>query len=108
MTTTFNSKATTGVGATLTTLYQAPVNTKSVLVACLLTNRTPAALPLTVILRSVAGDAYLLRNGKVAGGQSADPAQGRKCVLLPGDKVMAQSAVAGAFDASVSVLEGVS
>jgi len=64
-----------------------------------------------VIIRPAANagvsDINLLRNGKVAGGQSVDPAQGRKCVLLPGDQVMAQSVIANAFDATVSVLEGV-
>jgi hypothetical protein len=108
MTTTFTSNTTAGIGTALTALYEAPVDTKAVLVGCLLTNKTPGALPLSVIIRSTAdGDVFLLRNGKVAGGQSLDPAQGRKCVLLAGDQVMAQSAIAGAFDATVSVLEGV-
>ncbi|MFZ6813765.1 hypothetical protein ACO0K3_04810 [Undibacterium sp. Rencai35W] len=112
MTTAFTRTPIANIGATLTPLYVAPANTKAVLVGCILTNKTPGALPLTVIIRPVAnaggGDINLLRNGKVAGGQSVDPAQGRKCILLPGDQIMAQSVLANAFDASVSVLEGVS
>jgi hypothetical protein len=111
MTTAFTRDPTANIGATLVPLYVAPANTKAVLVGCLLTNKTPGALPLTVIIRPAANagvsDINLLRNGKVAGGQSVDPAQGRKCVLLPGDQVMAQSVIANAFDATVSVLEGV-
>jgi hypothetical protein len=112
MTTAFTSAATANIGTVLAPLYVAPANTKAVLVGCLLTNKTPGALPLTVIIRPAASggasDINLLRNAKVAGGQSVDPAQGRKCILLPGDQIMAQSALANAFDASVSVLEGVS
>lgn len=112
MTTAFTRTLAANIGAALTPLYVAPANTKAVLVGCLLTNKTPGALPLTVIIRPAASgganDINLLRNGKIAGGQSVDPAQGRKCILLPGDQLMAQSALATAFDASVSVLEGVS
>lgn len=111
MTTAFTRTPTANIGATLTPLYVAPANTKAVLVGCHVTNKTAGALPLTVIIRPVAnggGDINLLRNEKVAGGQSVDPAQGRKCILLPGDQIMAQSALANAFDAMVSVLEGVS
>jgi hypothetical protein len=112
MTTAFTSAPTANIGATLVPLYTAPANTKAVLVGCLLTNKTPGALPMTVFIRPAASngasDINLLRNGKVAGGQSVDPAQGRKCILLPGDQIMAQSVLANAFDASVSVLEGVS
>ncbi len=111
MTTAFTSKPTANIGATLVPLYVAPPNTKAVLVVCLLTNKTPGALPLTVIIRPAANggsDINLLRNGKVVGGNSVDPSQGRKCVLLPGDQLMAQSVIANAFDAAVSVLEGVS
>lgn len=108
MATAFTNKSVTDIGTELVPLYEAPAGMKAVLVGCLLTNKTAGALPLTVIHRSAtAGDIHLLRKGKVSGGKSADPAQGKKCVLLPGDQVMAKSAVASAFDAFVSVLEGV-
>lgn len=109
MATAFTNKTVADIGPALVPLYKASAGTKAVLVGCLLTNKTPGALPLTVIHRSTAdGDIHLLRKRKVPGGQSVDPAQGKKCVLLPGDQLLAQSAIANAFDASVSVLEGVS
>ena len=103
---TFNKQATQNIGTLLMPIYQATV--KTVLVSCLLTNKLPGYMSVTLLWRNAAGvDTRLLPNATTRGGTAIDGATGKKLVLLPGDQLLATAPVDAAFDAVVSVLEGV-
>jgi len=103
---TFNKQVTENIGTILLPIYQATV--KTVLVSCLLTNKLPGYMSVALLWRSAAGiDTQLIPNATVRGGAALDGASGKKLVLLPGDQLLATAPVDGAFDAAVSVLEGV-
>src|SRR4051812_47831221 len=102
----FNNGKARNIGIDLTPIYQA--TTKTIVIGCLLTNKGSGYLPVRVVQRDTSGaDTAIAPRENVKGGKAVDAALGKKIVLLPGEALMASCPVAGAFDAVVSVLEGV-
>lgn len=102
----FNNAKVRNIGVDLTPIYQA--TTKSIVIGCLLTNKGSGYLPVHVVQRDTSAvDTALAPRTGVKGGAGFDAALGKKIVLLPGEALMASCPVAGAFDAFISVLEGI-
>jgi hypothetical protein len=80
---------------------------KSILIGCNLANITGSILPCDVVLRQSTGDTYVIKNKRVANGESAEVMRGNKLVLHNGDMLLVKTDVANGFDVILSMLEGV-
>lgn len=103
---TFNNAPARNIGSDLTTIYQATV--KTIVICCLMTNKTAGYLPIKVVQRSAAGVDSALPGATVRGHAGVDVVLEKKIVLLPGESLLASCPIAGAFDSFISVLEGIS
>lgn len=96
----FDSKLVVSVGSTPTLVYEPA--TEGVAMSLLLTNGHFGTLPLSVWIERGAERIDLAVGRRVPKGQPIEVLAGSKVALKAGDRVMAKSAVAGAFTGVLS------
>lgn len=107
MATSFTNAVAASIGTSEQVVYTTPVATKAILIGCNIANKTNSELPVSLILRKLAGDVYIVKNFRVGPGEKEEVMRGNKLVMAAGDSVIGITAVANGFDIIVSVLEGV-
>jgi hypothetical protein len=107
MATSFTNAVAANIGATEQVVYTTPVATKAILIGCNIANKTNSELPVSLILRKLSGDVYLVKNQRVGPGEKDEIMRGNKLVMAAGDSILGITAIANGFDVIVSVLEGV-
>lgn len=95
------------VGTAERTIHTVPANTKAILIGCNLANKTGGILPVSIWVRSQAGDFSIVKNKRVGNGENEEIMRGNKMVLVAGDSLMASAGDDNAFDVIASVLTGV-
>ena len=107
MATNFTNAVASNIGTTEVVIYTPPANTKAILIGCNLANKTGGILPVSLILRTTNGDAYIVKNKRVDNGDNEEVMKGNKITMLPGNQLVAVSVDDNAFDAIASILTGV-
>lgn len=108
MATSFINAVARNVGTAETVVYTVPATTKSILIGCNLANKTGGILPVSLVLRKAAGDAFIVKDQRVGNGENIEVMRGNKLVLAAGDTLVATTVLDDAFDVIASILAGVS
>lgn len=104
----FNS-TTSDIGLSDSSVYATPEGQKSIVIGCLVSNKTTGNIPVSVkMVKTDNSVVYLAKDARINGGESVDFMQGRKMVLEAGETIKVSSKLAASVDCIVSVLEGVS
>ena len=96
----------TGIGTAWVPAYTVPERQTSMLLGCSMTNVFGAIVPADVVVRKGAMNVHLAKARRVAVGQSAEMVSG-KVVLAAGDTLLLRAHADAAFDALVSLAQGV-
>lgn len=108
MATSFINAVSRNVGTSDAVIYTVAAGSKAILIGCNLANKTGGILPVSLILRKAAGDAYIVKDFRVGNGENVEVMRGNKLVLAAGDALVAKTVLDNAFDVIASILSGVS
>lgn len=106
MTTSLLNVGATNVGTTPVVAYTVPAGQTAMLLGCTLTNVFGTIVPVTVLVRKATLDVRLAYNRRIQPGRSEEIVVG-KVVLASGDSVVLSGAADNAFDALLSIAQGV-
>jgi hypothetical protein len=103
----FKNELRRNVGSTEETLYQVPVDNKSIIIELDVCNTTNGSVTCDVFITKGGLDFFVVKGAPVPVGGSLQVISGQKIVLEAGDTLKIKSSTAASLDAIVSILEDV-